>query len=92
MGYDEIGVLFMDLDKQAYAHAAEAMAPRIMPGGLLIADNVLWYGRVAEPDPPEDPDNTLAVRQFNEMMYARAEFHCTILPLRDGVMVARKKG
>ena len=57
-------------------------------GGLFIADNVLYKGTVAH---PENSDaRTKAIREFNHMLYASNELEPVILPLRDGVSIARK--
>jgi predicted O-methyltransferase YrrM len=83
--YRDIDILFIDLDKHQYREAVEAMIPRLSPNALVIADNALWYGRVAEGD--DDPE-TRGIREFNDFMTGRKDFFTTILPLRDGVMVA----
>lgn len=83
--YRDIDILFIDLEKHQYREAVEAMIPRLSPHALVIADNALWYGRVAEGD--DDPE-TRGIREFNNFMTGRKDFFTTILPLRDGVMVA----
>lgn len=82
-------VIFVDIDKPDYPRALEAAAPRVRPGGYLLADNVLWSGRVADPA-VRDPA-TEGIREFNRRLFARPEFHSVILPLRDGVAVARRE-
>ena len=83
--YRDIDILFIDLDKHQYREAVEAMIPRLAPHALVIADNALWYGRVAE---GEDDPETRGIREFNDFMTGRKDFFTTILPLRDGVMVS----
>lgn len=83
--YRDIDLLFIDLDKHQYREAAEAMIPRLAPHALVIADNALWHGRVAEGD--DDPESR-GIREFNDFMTSRKDFFTTILPLRDGVMVS----
>jgi predicted O-methyltransferase YrrM len=85
----EFDVVFVDIDKEGYPAALEAAAPRVRPGGLLLADNVLWSGRVA--DPAADDPRTAAIREFNRSLFARREFESVIVPLRDGVAIARKR-
>lgn len=87
--YSDIDILFIDLDKYQYLEAFQAMLPRLAKNALVIADNTLWYGRVVENDNDKD---SRAVRQFNDFMFARRDFFTTILPLRDGVMLAYKLG
>ncbi|ABB33193.1 O-methyltransferase family 3 [Geobacter metallireducens RCH3] len=83
--YRDIDILFIDLDKHQYREAMEAMIPHLAPHALVIADNVLWYGKVVE---GEDDPETRGIRDFNDFMTGRKDFFTSILPLRDGVMVA----
>jgi caffeoyl-CoA O-methyltransferase len=61
--------------------------PRLRRGGLLVADNVLWGGRVARGE--TDP-NTSAIREFNRLIFSASDLLTTIIPLRDGVSVSLK--
>lgn len=81
-------ILFCDIDKASYPGALSLGLPRLRSGGLFIADNVLWSGRVASPS--DDPD-TLGIKTFNNAIYARPELTTTIVPLRDGVSVSIKR-
>src|SRR5215471_19573939 len=83
-------VVFLDIDKDGYPAALEAAAPRVRPGGFLLADNVLWSGRVV--DPASRDAATEGIREFNRRLFARREFESVIVPLRDGVAIARKTG
>lgn len=83
----EFDIVFCDLNKEQYPEALQAAVPRLKPGGLLIADNVLWSGRVARPD---DSPQTDGILEFNRMLYADARLEPVILPLRDGIAVARR--
>lgn len=84
----EFDVVFIDIDKDGYPEALEAAAPRVRPGGLLLADNVLWSGKVA--DPAVRDAATEGIREFNRGLFARRDFESVIVPLRDGVAIARK--
>lgn len=84
----EFDVVFIDIDKDGYPAALEAAAPRVRPGGLLLADNVLWSGRVV--DPAIRDGATEGIREFNRRLFARTDFSSVIVPLRDGVAIARK--
>ena len=86
----DFDVIFIDIDKDGYPAALEAAAGRVRPGGLLLADNVLWSGKVA--DSAADDGNTEAIREFNRRLFARSDFQSVIVPLRDGVAIARKLG
>ena len=63
-------------------------ATRVKKGGLLVTDNVLWSGKVAEKKPAEA--STKAIVEFNRLLYSSPEFFTTIIPLRDGVAVAQR--
>lgn len=78
---------FLDADKENYSNYYEAILPRLKPGGLLIADNVLWSGRVLKPESPADR----AIVAFNERVRADARVEKLMLPVRDGVLWVRKK-
>jgi predicted O-methyltransferase YrrM len=85
--YEGIEILFIDIDKKDYLHAAESLLGNLAPHGMVIADNALWYGRVLDKDPDED---TRGIMAFNEFMASREDFHTTILPLRDGLLLGQK--
>jgi predicted O-methyltransferase YrrM len=86
----DFDVIFIDIDKDAYPAALEAAAPRVRPGGYLLADNVLWSGRVVDASIRDAA--TEGIRDFNRRLFARNDFSSVIVPLRDGVAVARKLG
>ncbi len=86
----DFDVVFIDIDKDGYPAALEAAGPRVRPGGYLLADNVLWSGRVVD-EAVRDPA-TEGIREFNRRLFARPDFSSVIVPLRDGVAIARKNG
>jgi predicted O-methyltransferase YrrM len=86
--YENIDILFIDIDKHQYLEAVEAMLPRLAKNALIIADNALWHGRVAEE--AEADRETATIRSFNDYMFSHEEFFTSIVPLRDGVLVAYK--
>ncbi|GAB7025883.1 O-methyltransferase [Geotalea toluenoxydans] len=83
--YDDIDILFIDMDKYLYPAALEAMLPHLAPKALLIADNALWRGRVVE---TLDTKSNEPVKKFNEIMSRHDSFFTTILPVGDGVLIA----
>jgi len=85
----EFDIIFNDVDKEDYPRVLRLVAPRLRKGGLFIADNVLWSGRVAEKNPTDA--RTKAILEFNRKLYDSKEFYTTILPIRDGLAVALKK-
>jgi predicted O-methyltransferase YrrM len=86
----EFDVIFNDVDKHYYPAVYRKAASRVRKGGLLLSDNVLWSGRVA--DASVKDEYTDAVRAFNKLLYADERYYSTILPLRDGVAVGLRVG
>jgi predicted O-methyltransferase YrrM len=85
----EFDIIFNDVDKEDYPRVLRLVSPRLRKGGLFIADNVLWSGRVAEKNPKEA--HTKAILEFNRLLYNSPDFFTTILPIRDGLAIAFKK-
>jgi caffeoyl-CoA O-methyltransferase len=85
----EFDVVYDDIDKDGYPDAWRAARERIRVGGLYLCDNVLWSGRVAASD-PEDPRPlyTAAVLEHNRLIAEDERYVSSIVPTRDGVMVA----
>ncbi len=81
-------LVFVDADKSQYPAYYELIAPRMNPGALLIADNVLWDGKVI--DPEANDAETLGVRQFNRMVNADPKMVNVLMPMMDGLMLARR--
>jgi predicted O-methyltransferase YrrM len=81
---------FIDALKPEYAAYLEALVPRLAPGALVVADNVLWSGRVA--DPAVNDENTAALRAFDAAVLSDPRFSATILPVGDGLLVAGYRG
>jgi caffeoyl-CoA O-methyltransferase len=85
----DFDVIFDDIDKDGYPDAWRAASERIRPGGLYVCDNVLWYGRVAVDDAEDPrPRHTEAVLEHNRLIAEDERYLSTIVPTRDGVMVA----
>lgn len=85
----EFDVIFNDIDKQGYPEAWRRARGRIRPGGLYLCDNVLWSGRVVEGiDDEGQGDVTAAVLEHNRVVATDEGYRSTIVPTRDGVMVA----
>lgn len=83
-------LIFIDADKANYPAYFEKCVSRLRSGGLIIADNILWYGKVVLPVKDSDKE-TKAIKLFNETVSKDSRFDSLILPIRDGIMVARKK-
>jgi len=81
-------IVFNDVDKKDYPEVIDMAFDRLRKGGLLIADNTLWYGAVTEPDPDE---NTRSILEFNRRLSEHEGFHTVQIPLRDGISISLKK-
>lgn len=80
---------FIDADKFNYANYYERSLALVRPGGLILIDNVLWSGKVA--DPKDHDKQTEAIRQLNAMIYNDERVNLSLLPLGDGLTLAQKK-
>jgi len=85
----DFDLVFMDADKKNYCNYLDLVVPKMKSGALLIADNVLWSGKVVEPIGPKDKD-TPELLKFNKMVNDHPLLENALLPLRDGLMMARK--
>jgi len=84
---------FVDALKDEYQAYVDALVPRLAPGALLVADNVLWSGRVSGARPSEAGDrDTAALRAFDRALLRDNRFVATILPVGDGLLVAGYRG
>lgn len=86
---EPLDLAFIDADKPAYLDYWRELVPRVRPGGLLVADNVLWSGRVA--DPSADDADTRALRAFNDAVAADERVEVAVLPAFDGLTLARRR-
>jgi predicted O-methyltransferase YrrM len=87
----DFDVVYNDIDKNGYPDAWKAARDRVRVGGLYVCDNVLWSGRVAEDATGGDdgPDGwTDAIKTHNRMIADDTDYLSSILPIRDGVIVA----
>lgn len=88
---DEIwDLVFIDADKPNYLNYYNMVLPRVRPGGFVIADNVLWDGKVTG-DPAKMDKDTRGIIEFNEFVHKDERVENLILPVRDGLMIIRKK-
>ena len=81
-------IIFNDVDKTDYPRVFRLALPKLRSGGLFVADNVLWSGKLRKPNPDE---KTQAILEFNRLIFEAKDLFTTILPIRDGVAVCIKK-
>lgn len=82
-------LVFIDADKENYLNYYNLVFEKVKPGGIIIADNVLWSGKVL--DKNENDSETTAIRHFNQYIHEDARVEHLLLPVRDGLMIIRKK-
>lgn len=83
-------LVFLDADKREYQLYYDAVLPKLRSGGFLLVDNTLWDGKVLRERDRKD-DQTEAIRQFNDYVFADQRVEKLLLPLRDGLTIIRKK-
>lgn len=86
---ERFDLAFVDADKESYLVYYEEILRRLRPGGLLLADNVLWGGRVI--DASDSEASTRAIREFNEHVAKDERVDRVMLPVADGLTIARKR-
>ena len=83
-------LVFIDADKPGYLAYYEAVLPKLSARGLIVVDNVLWSGRVAKPQLPDDSESTIALRALNDHVTADERVVNVTLTVRDGIMLVRR--
>lgn len=81
-----LDLVFIDADKPGYPAYWNELVPRVRPGGIILVDNVLWSGRVVNPE--SETERTIAA--FNDLAVGDARVELVILPIADGLTMARK--
>ena len=82
-------MVFIDADKKNYLNYYELVISSVKSGGYIIADNVLWSGKVVEKE--HNDEDTEALRVFNDTLSKDSRLEVVLLPVRDGLLIARKK-
>jgi caffeoyl-CoA O-methyltransferase len=85
---EEFDLVYIDGDKREYVEYYNLIIDKVRPGGFIIADNVLWGGKVS--DRKSNDQQTKGIIEFNEMITNQKNIENVILPVRDGVMIIRK--
>jgi len=90
-GLDQMfDLVFIDADKREYVEYYNLIIDKVKPGGFILADNVLWGGKVLDHE-TNDPQ-ALGIIRFNKMIRNETKIEDVIIPIRDGLMLIRKKG
>ena len=87
---ESIDLVFIDADKKNYLNYYHLVIDKLNKGGLIIADNVLWSGKITMSESAMDKE-TLTLHQFNQFVQQDSRAENMLLPIRDGLMVVRKK-
>ena len=82
-------IVYMDANKREYCEYYDLVFDMVRPGGLILADNVLWDGKVCQDPLPQDKQ-TLGIARFNDLVRDDPRVESVILPLRDGLNIIRK--
>lgn len=80
-------LVFIDADKENYSNYFDLVIDKVQQGGFILADNVLWSGKVLDPNPDKD---TKAIKEFNKKVSQDSRVESVLLPVRDGIMLLRK--
>ena len=81
-------IIFVDVDKHEYPDILPLVVNSLSAGGLLLTDNVLWYGRVIEENSADK--TTASVRKFNKLLFEHPGLYSTIITIRDGISISLK--
>lgn len=83
-------MVFIDADKNNYINYYNLVIDRVSPGGIIIADNVLWSGKVVLKEGQKIDKDTKIILEYNRMVQEDPRVENVLLPIRDGLMIARK--
>ena len=86
----DLDIIFNDIDKHGYPHALPVIEAKLRRGGLLIADNMIWHGRIF--DEGDRSADTEGIRAFTQLVMQSPGWSASIIPIRDGVLLAHWNG
>lgn len=84
-----VDLVFIDADKTNYRNYYETLLPRLRPNGVIVFDNVLWMGAVA--DSANQEESTVAIRALNDLVAGDERVEAVMLPIADGITLVRKR-
>ncbi|HJN78892.1 MAG TPA: O-methyltransferase [Flavobacteriaceae bacterium] len=85
---DKFDIVFLDADKENYIKYYKSVSDKIVKGGILISDNVLWSGKVLDQSKSSDLETEI-LNKFNKLLKNDKKFETVIIPIRDGVSISR---
>ena len=88
--HQKFDLVFIDADKSNYTNYFHLIIDKMNSGGIILSDNVLWYGKVAEKSDEKDED-TLALQAYNTLLNTDDRLETVMLPIRDGLTISRVK-
>ena len=88
---NSVDLAFIDADKESYPYYFEKVLSLLRPGGVMLVDNVLWYGKVMMEEEDKKDPSTKILKEFNDMVTADERVESIILAIRDGITLIRKK-
>ncbi len=88
---EQFDMAFIDADKRLYQEYIDLLLPKMRKGGLILADNTLWDGKVLIENPPKSDRQTLSIKAFNDNLVNDGRVDVLILPMRDGLTMIRKR-
>ena len=87
---EKFDLVFIDADKSNYTNYFNLIIDKMNAGGIILSDNVLWFGKVADKADKKDAD-TLALQAYNKMINTDSRVETVLLPIRDGLTISRVK-
>ncbi len=89
---DEVfDLVFIDADKKNYGRYYDLVLPKVRPGGFILVDNVLWHGKVLVESAELMDKQTRVISDFNQQVHQDTRVENVLFPIRDGLMILRKK-
>ena len=85
---EKFDIVFLDADKENYIEYYKLISNKMVNGGILISDNVLWSGKVLEPSKTDDLETDI-LNRFNQLLKNDTRFETIIIPIRDGISISR---
>ncbi|GGZ40210.1 O-methyltransferase [Echinicola pacifica] len=87
---EQFDLVFIDADKKNYSNYYDMIIDKVNPGGIILADNVLWSGKVIQNSDKKPDKDTQAILDFNQKIQDDPRVENVLFPIRDGIMIARK--